>query len=105
VSWEQCIGVLGGWTGYEPGSVEVREADGSGPREVWIALDRRASRYRCSGCGKLRSRYRDAEEREIRDLPILGVPVRLFLWRFRVAYPTCGPRLEALGSGWNPGRR
>ena len=96
MSWEQCIRVLGGWTGYEPGTVEVRESDGEGPREVWIALDRRSSRYRCSGCGKLRPRYHDAEEREIRDLPILGVPVRLFLWRFRVACPRCGPRLEDL---------
>ena len=96
MSWEQCIRVLGGWTGYEPGTVEVREADEVGSREVWIALDRKASRYRCSGCGKLRPRYHDAEEREIRDLPILGVPVRLFLWRFRVACPTCGPRLEDL---------
>ncbi len=96
MSWEQCIRVLGGWTGYEPGVVEVREADGEGPREVWIALDRKACRYRCSGCGKLRPRYHDAEARELRDLPILGVPVRLFLWRFRVACPKCGPRLEDL---------
>ncbi len=96
MSWEQCIRVLGGWTGYVPGHVEVREADEGGPREVWIDLDRRASRYRCSGCGKVRPRYHDAEEREIRDMPILGVPVRLFLWRFRVACPKCGPRLEAL---------
>lgn len=96
MSWEQCIRVLGGWTGYQPGSVEVREADGEGPREVWIALDRKACRYRCSGFGKLRPRYHDAEEREIRDLPILGVPARLFLWRFRVACPKCGPRLEDL---------
>lgn len=96
MSWDQCIRVLGGWAGYRPGHVEVREASEDGPREVWIALDRRASRYCCSGCGKLRPRYHDAEEREIRDLPILGVQVRLFLWRFRVACPACGPRLEAL---------
>jgi len=76
--------------------VEVREADEQGPKEVWIALNRKASRYRCSGCGRLCARYHDAEEREIRDLPILGVPVRLFLWRFRAACPRCGPRLEAL---------
>ena len=96
VSWEQCIRVLGGWTGYEPGQVEVREADESGPREVWIGLNRKTSRYRCSGCGKLCARYHDAEEREVLDLPILGVRVRLFLWRFRAACPRCGPRLEAL---------
>lgn len=63
MSWEQCIRVLGGWTGYEPGSVEVREADEAGPREVWMTLDRKARRFRCSGCGKLRRRYHDAEER------------------------------------------
>jgi len=96
VSWGKCIRLLGGWSAYEPGNVEVREASEDGPREVWIALDRKASRYRCSGCGKLRPRYHDAEEREVRDLPILGVAVRLFLWRFRVACPACGPRLEAL---------
>ena len=96
MSWGKCIRLLGGWSAYELGNVEVREASEDGPREVWIALDRKASRYRCSGCGKLRPRYHDAEEREVRDLPILGVPVRLFLWRFRVACPACGPRLEAL---------
>ncbi len=96
MSWEKCIRLLGEWGSYEPGNVEVRETSEEGPREVWIALDRKASRFRCSGCGKHRPRYHDAEEREIRDLPILGVPVRLFLWRFRVACPVCGPRLEAL---------
>jgi len=96
VSWEKCIRLLGGWGPYEPGNVEVREATEVVPKEVWISLDRKATRYRCSGCGKHRPRYHDAEEREIRDLPILGVPVRLFLWRFRVACHTCGPRLERL---------
>jgi hypothetical protein len=73
VSWEKCIRLLGGWSAYEPGNVEVIEASEDGPREVWIALDRKATRYRCSGCGHLRPRYHDAEEREVRDLPILGV--------------------------------
>jgi len=76
--------------------VEVREADERGRREVWIGLDRKASRYRCSGCGQLCARYHDTEERELRDLPILCVAVRLFLWRFRAACSRCGPRLEAL---------
>lgn len=96
MSWEQCIRQLGGWGPYEPGSMEVREASEEGRREVWITLDRKDRRFRCAGCGKQRYRYHDAEEREIRDLPILGVPVRLFLWRFRVECPSCGPRLEAL---------
>lgn len=96
MSWEQCIRRLGGWGRYEPGSIEVREDLGDGRREVWISLDRRDGRYLCSGCGKQRYRYHDAEQREIRDLPILGVPVRLFLWRFRVECPSCGPRLEVL---------
>lgn len=96
MSWGQCIHLLGGWGRYEPGSVEVREAPEGGGREVWITLDRKDGRYVCGGCGKQRYRYHDAEEREIRDLAILGVPVRLFLWRFRVECPSCGPRLEAL---------
>ena len=42
----RCLGssgirVLGGWTGYEPGRAEVREADERGPREVWISLGRK----------------------------------------------------------------
>jgi transposase len=76
--------------------MEVREVSDGGDREVWITLDRTTRRFRCGGCGKQRSSYHDGEEREIRDLPILGVPVRLFLWRFRVECPSCGPRLEAL---------
>ena len=96
MSWEQCIRQLGGWGPYIPGSMEVREASENGPREIWITLDRKDGRFRCGGCGKQRYRYHDAEEREIRDLPILGIPVRLFLWRFRVECPSCGPRLEAL---------
>ena len=44
MSWEKCIRLLGGWSAYEPGNVEVREASEDGPREVWIALDRKASR-------------------------------------------------------------
>ena len=79
-----------------PGSVELRESEEGGVREVWISLDRKDRRFRCSGCGKQRYRYHDAHEREVRDLPILGVPTRLFLWRFRVECPSCGPRLEAL---------
>ena len=95
MSWDQCIRRLGAWDRYEPGNAEVRE-EPDGSREVWITLDRKDGRYVCSGCGKQRYRYHDAEEREVRDLPILGVPVRLFLWRFRVECPACGPRLEAL---------
>ena len=85
-----------GWTGYEPGQVEVREADEHCPKEVWIGLNRKASRYRSSGCGKLCARYHDAEEHEIRDFSILGVALRLFLGRFRVACPRYGHRLKAL---------
>ena len=38
----------------------------------------------------------DIEERWIRDLPLLGTPVRLLVHRCRLACPRCGPKLEAL---------
>ena len=96
VSWDQFIRQVGGWAPYEPGAVEVREDPDSGHREVWLSLDRTTRSFRCSGCGRRCSRYHDCEEREVRDLPILGASLHLVLWRFRVDCPECGPRLEAL---------
>ena len=39
MSWEQCIHVLGGGTGYEPGQVKVRDLPILGVRPQLEALD------------------------------------------------------------------
>lgn len=62
-----------------------------GPRaEVWIELVRDGAPFVCSGCGRSFERYRDWEERWVRDLPILDVETRVHVRRFRVDCPDCG---------------
>ena len=90
--------LLGEWEGYRIGFVERHESDGdgSGP-QVWVELIRNSDGPMiCSGCGRAGERYHDWEERWIRDLPILDAQTRLLIQRFRVACPTCGPKVEHL---------
>lgn len=90
--------LLGEWEGYRIGFVERHESDGdgSGP-QVWVELIRNSDGPMiCSGCGRACERYHDWEERWIRDLPILDAQTRLLIQRFRVACPTCGPKVEHL---------
>lgn len=94
-----CTAVLGGWEGYELGTVQRMEADAEAGRasaEVWIELtpDRRAPR-RCGGCGRPVGAIHDTSERWVRDLPILGADTWLLVHRVRVLCPTCGPKVEA----------
>jgi transposase len=88
---------LGGWTGYSVGTVRRFEAGekGTTPR-VWIDLHRTDGPFVCSACGRSCDKYHDHSERWVRDLPILGAETHLCFPRFRVACPTCGPKLEHL---------
>ncbi len=89
--------VLGGWEGYRVGFARrcASGQGGSGPH-ILIELIREPGPMVCSGCGRACSRYHDWEERCIRDLPILDAETELLVQRFRVACPSCGPKVERL---------
>jgi transposase len=95
---EEVTALLGEWEGYRVGFVQRHEADEEGAAsQVWIELIRRSDGPMiCSGCGQACERYHDWDERWIRDLPIVDAETHLLVQRFRVACPTCGPKLEHL---------
>lgn len=92
--------LLGVWEGYRVGTVsrfeagELSAADETA--QVLIELIREPGPFICSGCGVTCTKYHDWEERWIRDLPLLDAQTHLCVQRFRVACPTCGPRVERL---------
>lgn len=94
---DDVIEVLGEWEGYRVGFVKRRPpgSDGS-PAVVEVELIRRDTPMVCSSCGGTCHRYHDWDERWIRDLPLLDAQTNLLVQRFRVACPTCGPKLEHL---------
>jgi len=95
VSNEELTQVLGGWEGYEIGSVE-RE-DGPSSATLRIELAPRAEHVpRCSGCGRFAGAIHETTTRWVRDLPILDTVTWLHVQRRRVWCTRCGPKLERL---------
>jgi len=92
--------LLGVWEGYRVGTVGRFEAgelsEKSKTPEVLIELIRQPGPMICSGCGQVCEKVHDWEERWVRDLPILDAQTHLCVQRFRVACPTCGPKVERL---------
>jgi len=89
--------LLGGWKGYELGTIGRLPIDADHPEEIWLELLPCPERSkRCSGCLQHVEAVHDTQERWIRDLPILGTPVQLLVHRCRLACPRCGPKLEHL---------
>ncbi len=88
---------LGGWEGYRVGFARRREASpgASGPR-ILIELIREPGPMVCSGCGRAYNQYHDWEERSVLDVPVLDAETELLIQRFRVACPSCGPKVEHL---------
>ena len=84
---KDVIELLGGWEGYRIEFVERYEPDEENATpQVWIGLARKSDGGMvCSGCGQACKRYRDWDERWIRDLPILDAETHLLVQRFRVA--------------------
>jgi transposase len=90
--------LLGGWEAYRIEFVERYEPEEENATpQIWIGLARRSDGPMvCSGCGQSCERYRDWDERWIRDLPILDAETHLLVQRFRVECPDCGPKVEQL---------
>jgi len=94
---DQLVELLGGWKGYQLGTVGRLPVDPDHPEEVWLELRPDPNRLpRCSGCGQGVTAIHEVEERWVRDLPLLGTPVELLVQRCRLACPRCGPKLEHL---------
>ena len=94
---DQLAEVLGGWKGYQLGTVGRLPLDPDHPEEVWLELIPDPKRSpRCCGCGQTVDAVHEMEERWVRDLPLLGTPVQLLVHRCRLACPRCGPKLEHL---------
>jgi transposase len=88
---------LGQWEGYEIGFVKRHPPGSDGSQAVVVVeLIRMDTPMVCSSCGGTCDRYHDWDERWIRDLPLLDARTDLLVQRFRVACPTCGPKLEHL---------
>jgi transposase len=89
--------LLGGWEGYELGTVGRLKESTDDSEVVWIELVPRADRIKvCSGCQKPAQAVHDCEERWVQDLPLFDTPVELLVHRCRVNCERCGPKLEQL---------
>lgn len=94
---DYCTDLLVGWEGYAVHS--VTRVDPKTPRErpqVHIDLVRSEPIFTCSGCGQACPQIHDVTRRCVRDLPILDADTYVWFPRYRVACPTCGPKVEAL---------
>lgn len=93
---EELNKLLGGWEGYELGTIGRIKREGM-PEAVWIELVPRPDRPKlCSGCQKAVASEHDRQERWIRDLPLFDTEVELLVHRCRLACSRCGPKLEQL---------
>jgi transposase len=77
--------------------VERIEPTGAGGKpRVEVTLIREARTFQCCGCGQETTKVHETVVRCVRDLPILDAETYVWLPRYRVACPTCGPKLETL---------
>jgi len=101
---DQSTNVLVGWECYRVKLVErIEPTSGVGKPRVEITLAREKRTFRCSGCGQETTRVHEMVVRCVRDLPILDAETHVWVPRYRVACPTCGPKIEALSwlSPWD----
>ena len=101
---DQFTNVLVGWEGYKVKLVERMEPTESADKpRVEITLVRTKRSFRCSGCGQETTKVHEMVVRCIRDLPLLDADTHVWVPRYRVACPTCGPKIEALSwlSPWD----
>lgn len=89
--------LLVGWEGYTVQFVTRIEPQAPQERpQVHIELVRRQQVFTCSGCGQAGAQIHDVTRRCVRDLPILDADTYVWFPRYRVACPSCGPKVEAL---------
>jgi len=99
---DQLVTLLGGWKGYQLGTVGWLPIDPDHPEEVWLELRPDPDRSpRCRGCGQEAAAIHEIEERWVRDLPLLDTPVELLVQRGRWACPDAG-RSSNTSTGWRP---
>lgn len=92
-----CTNLLVGWEGYTVKRGERIDPAEVGQRaRVEIVLVRTKATFRCSGCGQETRQVHEVTMRCIRDLPILDADTYVWVPRYRVACPTCGPKVETL---------
>ena len=95
---------LAGWERYRVKFIERIEPTAPGERpRVEITLVRERRTFQCSSCGQETTRVHETIVRCVRDLPILDAETYVWIPRYRVACPTCGPKLEPLSwlSPWD----
>jgi len=101
---DHSTNILAGWERYRVKLVErIDPTDASGKPRVEVTLERKSRTFQCSGCGQETTKVHETVVRCIRDLPILDAETYVWVPRYRVACPTCGPKLESLSwlSPWD----
>jgi transposase len=94
---DHCTNLLVGWEGYAVKSVQRVDATNKRKRaSVQVELVRTKPTFTCSACGQDTSAVHEVTRRCVRDLPILDADTYVWFPRYRVACPTCGPKVEAL---------
>jgi len=94
---DHSTNILAGWERYRVKLVERLEPTGGGNKpQVEITLVRESRTFQCSGCGHETTQVHEMTVRCIRDLPILDAETYVWVPRYRVACPACGPKVEAL---------
>lgn len=94
---DHCTNILAGWERYQVKQVErIEPTEASGKPRVEITLARETRIFQCSGCGPETTKVHETVVRCIRDLPVLDAETHVWVPRYRVACPTCGPKLEML---------
>lgn len=94
---DHCTNLLIGWEGYAVKSAQRVDATRKGKRaSVQVELVRTKPTFTCSACGQETPTLHEVIWRCVRDLPILDADTYVWFPRYRVACPTCGPKVEAL---------
>lgn len=89
---QDIIKELGGWEGYNVGTVGLA----ANRAEFWVELIPEDRPGICDECGRHCGSVHDTAERWIRDMPVFDTPTRLLVHRRRLLCPNCGPKLERL---------
>ena len=94
---DHSTNIFAGWEPYRVKLVErIEPTEPAGKSRMEVTLERESRTFRCSGCGQETTKVHEMVVRCIRDLPMLDAETHVWVPRYRVACPTCGPKLELL---------